>query len=101
MSTQELGRYTGIMEVPEVPASPPRWAMRLGRSVRAVKRGTVRVVGASVPAALRHLRDHAYAFIGLGSLSAAGFVHSLFTGLIVMGVAWLVLEFKIQLEGEE
>lgn len=94
-------RQVPLMAVPDEPAHTPRWAMRLGRSLRTVTRGTGRVLGASVPAALGHLREHAYALMGLGSLSAAGYVHSVFTGLLVMGAGFLVLEFKISSEGGE
>jgi len=38
---------------------------------------------------------------GLGCGSAAGYVHSVFAGLIVTCAAFLILEFKIQMEGDE
>jgi hypothetical protein len=98
MSQETITRQIPLMAMPQEPVQQPRWAMRLGRSVRAVKRGTVRVLGANVPASLGHLREHAYALMGLGSLSAAGFVHSTFAGLLVMGAGFLVFEFKISPE---
>jgi hypothetical protein len=41
------------------------------------------------------LRDHVYTIVGFGCISAASFVHSIFTGLIVTGILFLVFEWKI------
>jgi hypothetical protein len=43
----------------------------------------------------RHLADHAYTLAGFGFISAASYVHSLFTGLLVTGILFLVFEFKV------
>jgi hypothetical protein len=45
---------------------------------------------------LAHLRDHAYGILGLGCIDAAAFVHSVFTGLLVTGVSFLIFEWKVQ-----
>jgi len=45
---------------------------------------------------LAHIRDHAYSILGLGCIDAAMFVHSVFTGLLVAGVSFLIFEWKVQ-----
>jgi len=47
----------------------------------------------------RHLADHLYTIAGFGCLSAASFVHSVFTGLITTGILLLVFEFKVGDDG--
>lgn len=42
-----------------------------------------------------HLRDHGYTIAGLTLIGAAAFVHSLFAGLLVTGILFLVLEWKV------
>jgi hypothetical protein len=42
-----------------------------------------------------HLIDHAYSIIGLGCIATAAFIHSTFTGFIVLGVMFLVFEWKV------
>lgn len=44
---------------------------------------------------LAHMYDHAYTIIGLGLFDAAMFVHSLFTGLLVTGISFIVFELKV------
>jgi len=46
--------------------------------------------------AARHLREHGYTMTGLACLDAAAFVHSVFAGLIVTGVSFLVLEWRVR-----
>ena len=43
----------------------------------------------------RHLADHGYTMIGLGLFDASCFVHSLFCGLMVSGISFIVFEFKV------
>lgn len=42
-----------------------------------------------------HIADHAYTWAGFGCIDAASFVHSVFTGLLVTGILFLVFEFKV------
>lgn len=42
-----------------------------------------------------HIRDHFYSIAGLGCISAAGFMHSIFTGLLVTGAMVLIFEWKV------
>jgi hypothetical protein len=44
--------------------------------------------------AVAHLAAHGYSILGLGFISAAAYRHSLFTGLLVTGVCFLVFEWK-------
>lgn len=46
-----------------------------------------------------HLRDHAFSICGFGFISAAAFTHSVFTGLLVTGIAFFVYEFKVADDG--
>jgi hypothetical protein len=48
----------------------------------------------AVPLA-RHVREHAYSFLGMGFVDAAAFTHSLFTGLLVTGLMWFLFEWKV------
>jgi hypothetical protein len=42
-----------------------------------------------------HFVDHVYSWAGFGCISAASFVHSVFTGLLVTGILALVFEWKV------
>ena len=42
-----------------------------------------------------HLRDHVYAIAGFSLIDAAMFTHSVFRGLLVAGVSFLVFEWKV------
>jgi len=44
---------------------------------------------------LGHIREHGYSITGLGCMSGAAFVHSLFSGLLVTGILFLVFEWKV------
>ncbi len=55
----------------------------------------VEVVRARSSPISRHLADHAYTIAGFGCISAASFVHSVFTGLLTTGILLLVFEFKV------
>lgn len=61
---------------------------RAGLVLDAVKRGSRPVSS--------HLAENFYTMAGLSFFSAAGYVHSLFTGLIVTGVSFLVLEWRVR-----
>lgn len=41
-----------------------------------------------------HIQEHTYTWGGFGLISAASFVHSVFTGLLVSGILLLVFEWK-------
>jgi len=82
--------------LPALPANPPsgRWA-RLRLSTGRLAAGAANVVRAGVAPAASHILDHAYTILGLGAFCAAGYVHSVFTGLILTGCAFLVFEWKV------
>jgi hypothetical protein len=42
-----------------------------------------------------HIVEHGYTWTGFGLISAASFVHSVFAGLLVMGILALVFEWKV------
>jgi hypothetical protein len=42
-----------------------------------------------------HLQEHAYTLVGFGCVSAACFLHSVFTGLLVTGILVIVFEWKV------
>ena len=46
-------------------------------------------------ATTRSLQENIYTIFGLGLISAAAFVHSTFTGLLVTGIMFLVYEWKV------
>jgi hypothetical protein len=80
-------------------------ALEPGRSERAFRRvlttlsATLHVfagvAGAKARASHRHLQDHAYTICGLGLVASAAFVHSVFTGLLITGLLFLVFEWKV------
>jgi hypothetical protein len=45
--------------------------------------------------AREHLAAHGYSILGLGFVSAAAFTHSVFTGLLVTGLLFLLFEWKV------
>jgi hypothetical protein len=72
------------------------------RRVMAVMGGTLLMLlpearKRSKPAGV-HIRDNGYSILGLGCISAAAFVHSPFTGLLVLGIAFLIFEWKVSEE---
>jgi hypothetical protein len=77
----------------------PDWRDKIRQrtnAVLAVLLGAIITVGrATVRPTVNHLADHAYSIIGLGLISAAAFVHSTFTGLMVTGILFLVFEWKV------
>lgn len=42
-----------------------------------------------------HLVDHAYSWLAMGFVDAAAYVHSVFSGLLVTGILFLLFELKI------
>jgi hypothetical protein len=74
---------------------PPDWRSELHKRSKAVGALLlVAAIAASQPV-LAHLKDHVYTIIGLGLFDAAMFVHSLFTGLLVTGISFIVFELKV------
>lgn len=61
--------------------------------------GRLRSVGAafrtSAAVAAQHIQEHGYFFAAAGSADAAGFVHSTFTGLLVMAGTFLAIEWRV------
>lgn len=106
MSTQPL-EVDGILYRPE---------SALRRGLRRLTRRATRTAGAAMATAVRsvasaakartvpaakHVQEHAYSIIGLGMFDAAMFVHSVFTGLLVTGISFLVFEWKVTPEGTD
>ena len=77
---------------------PARQSGRISRL-----RGVVAGLGTGILAAVRpkaapvtgHLRDHGYSVCGLGCIAGAAFIHSVFSGFLVIGVLFLVFEWKV------
>jgi hypothetical protein len=67
-------------------------AVALGKAAK-VALGVAR--GKAAPAA-RHVQENGYSIIGFGVFDSAMFVHSVFTGLLVTGISFLVFEWKVQ-----
>lgn len=61
--------------------------------------GRLRAVGAafrsSATVAAAHIQEHGYFFAAAGCADAAGFVHSTFTGLLVMAGSFLAIEWRV------
>jgi hypothetical protein len=61
--------------------------------------GRLRTVGAafrsSAAVAASHVQEHGYFMAAMGCADAAGFTHSVFTGLIVAGASFLALEWRV------
>jgi hypothetical protein len=81
---------------PAFPLAPPsgRWG-RVRSNAGTLAAGAVSVIRGHTAPVVSHLRDQAYSIIGLGCISAAAFVHSVFTGLLVTGLLVLVFEWKV------
>lgn len=75
------------------------WRRRAGGTALAgavaAVRATGRVLVAKATPAVLHVKEHAYTIVGFGLVDAAMFTHSLFTGLLVTGVSWVVFEWKV------
>lgn len=70
---------------------PPNLRQRL-MAVAAVLLSVVAVTARPV---WEHLLDHAYSVAGLACIATAAFIHSTFTGFLVLGVMFLVFEWKV------
>lgn len=61
--------------------------------------GWLRAVGAafrsSAAVTQQHVSEHGYFFAAMASADAAGFVHSTFSGLIVMAGSFLAIEWRV------
>lgn len=72
---------------------------RAGRGAMATAAAAVaatgRVLRAKATPAVAHVQEHAYTLIGFGLIDAAVFTHSLFAGLLVTGISWIVFEWKV------
>lgn len=70
----------------------------LGRAAAlgaAAVRAAVGVAGATARPALAQLRDHGYSLAAAGFFDAAGYVHSVFAGLVTTGLSLMVFEWKV------
>lgn len=67
----------------------------LDRARRLAKEAGTRLREQSVPA-FAHIREHGYTMCGLSMFSTAGFVHSPFTGFLVLGASFIALELKVR-----
>lgn len=76
------------------------WSARLRRATSIMGDTALSVLRERAKPAAKHMRDHAYSIAGIGFIDSAAFVHSLFTGLLVTGISFLVFEWKVS-EGEE
>jgi methionine synthase I (cobalamin-dependent) len=75
-----------------------RWRarrQRIYRATAAVWGAGVTAIGTRTRPALAHLREHGYSICGLGCIAGAAFVHSIFSGLLVLGILFLVFEWKV------
>jgi len=72
-----------------------RARLRFGREFYRAA-GAVRIWGSSkARPSIRRASQHMFTVAGLACFDAAAFVHSVFAGLIVTGVSFLVLEWKV------
>lgn len=106
MTTQVL-EHDGIIYRPE--SALRRGLRRLGslasrHGAKAAVTGAAVVVGVlrakTAPSAVL-VRDHAFNIIGYGVFDSAMFVHSVFTGLMVTGISFLVFQWQVSSEGED
>lgn len=81
----------GLHALPSVQTRPQKVMQSAGKGLRALRKNMRR------PAAVAwdHIKEHAYFFTAMGCADAAGFVHSVFTGLIVMAVSFLAIEWRV------
>lgn len=77
-------------------ASLTRGRQKTTDAFRVVLFQVLAVVGAHARPYWSQIRENLYAVAGFGFFSAAGYVHSLFTGLIVTGVCFLIFEWKVE-----
>lgn len=89
---------TAIALPPVQEREPSRWPARW-RKLRAVAGA---VTGVTLDAVKQHtrpvasqLRENLYSVMGFGCIDACAFKHSVFTGLLVTGLMFLVFEWKV------
>jgi hypothetical protein len=79
-------------------APQPGRASRITRLIISTLLGAVAVAGVNAKLAARpavaHLAAHGYSIMGLSFIDAAAYRHSIFTGLLVTGISFLVFEWK-------
>lgn len=74
--------------------SPSKWRLRYDKARTWTKRTAIPFAKFKVREYAREAKSNIYTVFGLTCFAAAGFVHSVFTGLIVTGCCWLALELK-------
>ena len=85
------------MAVHALPRARPnsRWGRFGGGEPRARLADVGAALRQSASLASRHLQEHGYFFAAAGCADGAGFVHSVFTGLIVTAVSFLAIEWRV------
>lgn len=77
---------------------PSRWPARW-RKLKAVAGAVTGVVLEAAKQRAKpvagQLRDNLYSVLGFGFIDSCAFLHSLFTGLLVTGLMFLVFEWKV------
>lgn len=75
--------------------SAPRLRDRLKRAAGVIAGTTMTVLAAKSRPIAAHLRDHGYSIAGFAFIDGAAFDHSVFTGLLITGISFLVFEWKV------
>jgi hypothetical protein len=73
---------------------PSKWRIRRDKARYWVKNYAIPYARFKVKTYSREVKGNVYTVFGLVCFSAAGYVHSLFAGLIVTGACWFALELK-------
>lgn len=82
------------MAVHALPRPNSRWGAQVSGARRRL--GAVGAAFRSSAAVAReHVSEHGYFFAAMASADAAGFVHSTFSGLIVMAGSFLAIEWRV------
>lgn len=82
------------MTTQTLPLAPER-AKKVAKVLGMVLQTVLGAIRANSAPARSIFADHAYSLVGFGCISAASFVHSVFTGLLVTGILCLVFEWKV------
>lgn len=77
-----------------LPGDAPRSRQKVAKALAIAMQTVLGAIRANSRPAKRHLRDHAYTWVGFGLISLASFTHSMFTGFLVTGILALVFEWK-------
>lgn len=83
------------MTTQTLPLPSPEKARKAARALGIALQTVLGAVKANSAPARLHIQQHAYTWAGFASISAASFVHSVFTGLLVTGILFLVFEWKV------